>query len=129
MSDPDLTPDPIDAAYVRAEAALADEPARAARRARVLAAAALEPAAPVRRSMRRPVGWLAAASVAGLGVFLAIRSYPPAARMDRAETLPIEAPTPLLALRKNAAPDGLAKPAARARVVALAPSPAPVQVH
>jgi len=145
MSDPGLPPDPIDTAYLRAEAALADEDARAARRARVLAAvaqdtASAEPAPPVRRSMgrrsmarrsmARPAGWLAAAGVAGLGVFLAIRAYPPATRMDRAETLPIEAPSAVPALRKNAAPDMLAKPAARARAVPPAPPvPVPVQVH
>ena len=45
MSDFDPTPDPIDEAYVRAEALLADEAARAARRDRILAGVGREPAA------------------------------------------------------------------------------------
>ena len=42
MSDHDAAPDPIDKAYVQAEAMLDDEAARAARRARVLGAVAAE---------------------------------------------------------------------------------------
>jgi hypothetical protein len=42
VSDHDAAPDPIDKAYVQAEALLSDEEARAARRARVLAAVARE---------------------------------------------------------------------------------------
>src|SRR5580704_14380215 len=45
MSDHDAAPGPIDEAYVRAEAMLSDDAARAARRARVLAAVGRVPAA------------------------------------------------------------------------------------
>jgi len=84
MSDHDATPDPIDTAYAQAEGVLHDEAARAARRARVLAAAAREPAAPVDATpRRRPAlgrygGWLAAASVAGVSVLVATQVYSPA---------------------------------------------------
>jgi hypothetical protein len=90
-------PDPIDTAYVQAEALLSDDAARAARRARVLAAAEREPAAAPAASAvpppwftrlrgdwlrggRRQGGWLAAACVAGLSVLLVARAYPPAFR-------------------------------------------------
>ncbi|MFI4936360.1 MAG: hypothetical protein ACHP7N_17255, partial [Caulobacterales bacterium] len=65
----DAGSDPVDKAYVQAEAHLGDDDARAARRARVLGAVASEPATPI--SEPRPVrrqggwrggGWLAAAS-------------------------------------------------------------------
>jgi hypothetical protein len=85
--DDDIGPDPIDAAYAQAETLLADDAARAARRARVLAAVAAAPAppevAPVARlpSRRdggwRRGGWLAAACVAGLCLFVGIRLYRP----------------------------------------------------
>ncbi|HEY4029737.1 MAG TPA: ankyrin repeat domain-containing protein [Caulobacteraceae bacterium] len=77
MPERDDIHDPIDEAYVRAEQALDDEAARAARRARVLAAAAQEPtpapaAKPAARSLlRRYGGWLAAAGVAGISVLTA----------------------------------------------------------
>jgi len=85
MSDPrapDLEPDPMDKAYAQAEAMLSDEAARAARRARVLAAVAGEAAAPtpapaVRRPLWRRGGWLVAASVAGLSVLIATQVSPP----------------------------------------------------
>src|SRR5437899_1596818 len=83
---PDAAPDPVDEAYARAEAVLSDDEARSARRARVLGAVAREgeaPAAPV-PSARRPVwrraGWLAAASVVGLSVFVAVQIFPPPPR-------------------------------------------------
>ncbi len=121
MSDPDLIPDPIDKAYAEAEAMLADDAARAARRARVLAAVAPEPMAPaepVRRPMHRPAGWLAAASVAGLGVFLAIRFYPPAERLE-----PAAAPAPV---QESAPPSVVAEPApSSAPTHAASPTPAP----
>ena len=87
MSDHDLANDPIDRAYVQAEALLDNEAARAARRARVLAAVAQEPAPLAaepsrRRSPWRRGGWLAAASVAVFCAFLAGRIYQPA--RDRA---------------------------------------------
>ena len=102
MSDHDNTPDPVDKAYVEAEAMLSDDAARAARRAQVLAAVAREPVAepmmataaspaaassatPTRvrpatprwRPMWRRDGLLAAACVAGLGILLANRFYQP----------------------------------------------------
>jgi hypothetical protein len=84
MSDPDARPDPMDKAYVEAEAVLDDADARAARRARVLAAVAQEPAplqtAPAvltRVSAWRRGRWLAAACVAGLGLLVAIQIYHP----------------------------------------------------
>src|SRR5476649_969347 len=83
MSDHD-TPDPMDRAYAQAEAILGDEAARAARRARVLAAVAREAATPpahsspaIKRPAWRSGRWLVAASVAGLGVFLATQVYLP----------------------------------------------------
>ena len=93
MSDHD-TPDPIDQAYDQAEAMLNDEASRAARRARVLAAVAHQPAIaaaasvaapPVsapepRRSVWRRNGWLAAACVAVLCVVLAVQYRPPVVR-------------------------------------------------
>ncbi len=84
MSDHDKATDPIDKAYAQAEAALSDEAARAARRARVLGAVAQEPVAPplasaprFRRSAWRGGGWLVAAGVAGVSLFLATRFYQP----------------------------------------------------
>jgi len=94
MSDHDAAPDPIDKAYAEAEAVLRDDSARAARRARVLAAVGREPAtAPAVSSPRMPRsawrrgGWgLVAASVAGLSVFLATQVYPPASIEQTAPT-------------------------------------------
>jgi hypothetical protein len=106
MSDHDTPehdkPDPLDEAYVDAEALLNDEAERAARRARVLAAvdadaaplhqvaaaasmaAAASPSEPTtipnvppRRSIWRRNSWLAAACVAGLGLFIALKVYQP----------------------------------------------------
>ena len=85
MSDADDIRDPIDAAYLAAEAAQAGDDARAARRARVLAAVAADAAAhtsasapgPARRVAWRPGGWLAAAGVAGLGGWLTLQLYRP----------------------------------------------------
>jgi hypothetical protein len=82
MSDPDAMPDPIDKAYVEAEAVLSDEAARAARRARVLAAVAhqgaVDAATPaVRPRPWRRGGWLVAACVSGLALVVAIQVYRP----------------------------------------------------
>jgi len=79
MSDRDVSPDPVDKAYAEAEAMLSDEAARAARRARILGAVVSEapPAAAVRPARRLPVfgrgSWLAAASVAGLGLLISLQ--------------------------------------------------------
>ena len=82
--------DPIDEAYIQAEALLGDDDARAARRARVLAAVARAPTEPLaalpvsaRRPARRYGGWLAAASIAGLSALLVTQIYPPAQRQPR----------------------------------------------
>jgi len=79
MSDHDA-PDPIDKAYAQAEAMLDDEAARAARRARVLGAVASDvqaappvSAPPTRRLSWAAGGWLAAASVAGISVLVALQ--------------------------------------------------------
>jgi len=82
MSDHRLPPDPLDRAYAQAETMLEDEGSRAARRARLLAAVHGEGRTETVRaptaSRRRPLpwrhgGWLAAASVAALGVLVAVR--------------------------------------------------------
>lgn len=80
---PDAPHDPMDKAYVQAEAMLSDEAERAARRARVLAAvaqaaqAAPEAEAPKPRPAWGRGGWLVAASVAGVSVLLATQIRPP----------------------------------------------------
>ncbi len=86
MSDGDRR-DPLEDAYVRAEQLVDDDAARAARRARVLAAiASPEPAQagssalPTRPAARWRPGWAAAAAVGGFGVLVAtfaLRSAPP----------------------------------------------------
>ena len=102
MSDPNAAPDPVDKAYAEAEAVLSDEAARAERRARVLAAVAREgapegPAPPLRSPLWRPGGWLVAASVSALAVFLAVQVYRPP---TPPQTQPAAAPT----VAKTAAP-------------------------
>jgi len=95
MSENDAAPDPIDEAYLRAEAVLSDDEARAARRARVLAAVAREPATPPtavaaagsRRAWRYG-GWLAAACVGGLSVIVAIQVYRPPSPQPRTPPAP-----------------------------------------
>ncbi|MFL5298482.1 MAG: ankyrin repeat domain-containing protein [Phenylobacterium sp.] len=122
MSDPHATPHPMDKAYVEAEATLADEAARAARRARVLAAVGREapsgePAGASRTGRRgdqRPLGWLAAASVAGLAVLIASRSdlappRPPVPPPAPAPALPSVQPSPPRTTgRPEAAPGSMA---------------------
>jgi hypothetical protein len=106
MPDPNNPTDPMDKAYAQAEAMLGDERARTARRARILAAVASEPAAPIspvlasRRSAFGRGGWLVAAGVAGLGVIIATEVYLPTVRPKP------EAPAPL-------APAGSAAPSVR----------------
>ena len=81
MDEPDTALEPIDRAYANAEALLADDAARAQRRARVLGEIARTDAArragtPVRtgRSMMQSGGWLAAAGVVGLSLFVATQA-------------------------------------------------------
>jgi hypothetical protein len=143
MSDHDA-PDPIDKAYVQAEAMLDDEAARAARRARVLGAVAGEAGAtpivsarPQRRVSWAAGGWLAAASVAGVSVLVALQLSVP--RVVQRPSSPVEAPVaaapaprpgPATAPVVEAAPPALpAAPPARvspsADVAVTPPSPFP----
>lgn len=131
MSD-DPTRDPVDEAYARAETRLDDDAARAARRARVMAAVSAEPAraSPVARPLRRHGGWLAAAVVA-LGVFTAVRIREPDRPPPETAPAPKAAPAPTApvpsmaeAARPSAPP--IVEPAAQARPAAPPPvSPAP----
>jgi hypothetical protein len=89
--------DPLDEAYLRAEQALDDEGARAARRARVLAAAAGDAGArapALRRPIRRYGGWLAAACVAGVSVWTAQKVYRPAPPPAQDSTAAVTPPAP-----------------------------------
>ncbi|HXV00941.1 MAG TPA: ankyrin repeat domain-containing protein [Caulobacteraceae bacterium] len=133
MSDHDSAPEPIDKAYDRAEAMLSDEAARAARRARVMAALEREPAAPAPASRPRTAwrqgGWLAAAGVAGLAFFVARQAYrppPPAPSIAARPAAPIAvgheipaSPTPA-----EAAAPKTSRPAPRTFVAPPAPPPA-----
>jgi len=125
MSDHDAAPDPMDKAYAQAEAVLSEDSERAARRERVLAAVAREPATapavsspPIRRSAWRRGGWLVAASVAGLSVLLTTQVYRPAPiRQQPAPTTP--------AVSAAAAPEPVVSPPPAAEAPAQAPKPAP----
>lgn len=120
MSDHDSAPDPMDKAYVQAEALLGDQEARAARRARVLAAVAQAEAAPApSRPPRSRAGWLVAASVAGLSLFLATQVYWPLS-IDRSPPPPPAAPSGVGA---GPPPPAVAAPSAASR--SPPPSPAP----
>ena len=128
MSDPDAMPDPIDKAYVEAEAVLSDEAARAARRQRVLAAVASQgaPEAAIRPRAWRRGGWLVAASVAGLALVVATQVYrPPPAYMPPPK--PNGAPVAAGPVSKTAAtaptPAAPAPIAARPAAVASASAP------
>jgi hypothetical protein len=130
MSDPGAAPDPIDEAYVQAEALLSDDDARAARRARVLAAVAREPAprpaasaGPTRSPAWRRGGWLAAACVAGLSVFIASQLYEPLPRQP--QTAPTSPAGPVTAAPVTAAPV-TAAPVTAAPVSAAPVSAAPI---
>lgn len=127
MSERDT--DPMDKAYVQAEAMLDDDHARAARRARVLAAVAEagdEPdAAPAPRgTARRHGGWLVAASVAAVSVFVAVQiNQPPA--FERPTTPPI-APAPAQPAAPGPDPAVDAAPPAAASVPPAVAAPKPV---
>ena len=129
---PELGPDPLDETYLHAEQMLDDEDARAARRARILAAVAQEPAATPAPSTRRPArrygGWLAAACVAGLSVWTAqqvYRSAPPPRQATPVSAPAAVAPPAPPAPSRPTAPVGAARPPAprtpTARVSANAP--------
>lgn len=96
MSDRDT--DPMDRTYAQAEALLDDDAVRAARRARILAAVAVTTSdaetAPARpRSGWRHSGWLVAAGVAGVSLFIAIQINPPPV-MERPTAPPAPAMPP-----------------------------------
>jgi hypothetical protein len=129
MSDPGAGPDPMDKAYVEAEAALDAAAARAARRARLLAAVAREPAmapAPVAgRSRWRYGRWLAAACVAGLAVLIAIQTRHPGDDELRVASSATPAPSaaaqPVVAEQAPTAPTTSAMPAPPVATPALPP--------
>lgn len=118
----ELGPDPMDAAYLRAEQAMDDEAERAARRGRLLAAVAPAPEAPAPpawRPIRRYGGWLAAACVAGLSAWTAQKVYRPAP--------PPAAMPPLVAPAATAPPAApVQSPADKAPPAAPQASAAPV---
>jgi len=130
MSDHDAAPDPIDEAYVRAEAMLSDDEARAARRARVLdavtpapALAAAAPAPARRRAAWRPGGWLAAACVAGLSVFLAIKLFQPTQFQPQTTPAAPAASTTAGPTALTPTPPPLKVPASKSRAIAASPEP------
>jgi hypothetical protein len=108
MSDHNLPTDPIDNAYLQAEALLDDENARASRRARVLAAIAETPVdvAPASPSTSRSPpwsrgGWMAAASVGAVALLLATQVYKPVPTASPGSQPP---PAPSAAPRANELP-------------------------
>jgi hypothetical protein len=121
--------DPMDEAYLRAEQALDDTAAREARRARVLAAVAQDPATPaaptaaVRRPIRRYGGWLAAACVAGLSVWTAGQVYRLSPRKQGASPA-VQSPAPPAA--KALAPPPAAQVLSAPPPVAARARPRPV---
>jgi hypothetical protein len=130
IPDSAAVPDPIDTAYAQAEAILGHDDGRAARRAKVLAAVAREPAAPAapvrshsggRSGRWLPGGWLAAACVAGLGLFLVIHIYQPFSAPAQTTTS-VAPPTP--PGRPPEAPAASAKPGEAAGALRQA-APAP----
>ena len=135
MSERDT--DPMDQAYVQAEAILDDEHARAARRARVLTAVADAGAEPHAAPAQRPTawrhgGWLVAASVAAVSVFVAVQiNRPPAFERPTTPT-PAQQPPAGSSATVDAAPPtvsvppAVAAPKPAARPTAPSPSIAPV---
>lgn len=133
MSDHDA--DPMDKAYAQAEAVLDDEAARVARRARVLAAVASEPAVddapapPTRRPAFGPGGWLVAASVAGLSALIAVQIYEPT-QVPRPSapvipTAPAAAPKTASPAPAAPAPARAPQPPSRPGSAAVSTEPAP----
>lgn len=128
MSDHDAAPNPMDQAYVEAESVLNDQAARAARRARVLAAVAAQPqlahATPsANRLFRRHGRWLAAASVAMFSLLVGLRFYQP--NLGAPDT-PAARPTGATAAAPTAlSPEGptadTATPTASAAAITAAP--------
>lgn len=138
MPDHKDAPDPMDRAYVEAEAMLDDAGARAARRARVLTAVAGEQARasavsphPKRRAAWGHGGWLAAASVAGLSALIAFQvertntiAPQPQPPQPAAENAPTPAAPPAQSPVPKAAAGGPAPSAAPSQAAdAVAPEP------
>jgi hypothetical protein len=137
-------PDPIDQAYVEAEAVLSDEAARAARRGRVLAAVARQDASGPAASAARPRlwrrgGWLVAASVSGLVLAITLQldrpgPYPPPTKPTAAPAVPAgaargtaaapESPAPASPAPASPAPASPTPPRASALAAKPAPPPA-----
>jgi hypothetical protein len=123
MSEHDAAPDPIDEAYRQSEALLTDDDARARRRARVLSAVASAPATRLRLEASprhspawRRGGWLAAAGVAGFGLFWA-------AEVDRSSPRQTpSAPSPAF-VPAAPSPSRTALPPSSARAVSTATKP------
>jgi hypothetical protein len=150
MSDRDtpehepLDRDPVDRAYLQAEAMLDDGRARAARRARVLAAVAAAPAAGGPSAQRRSYfgrgGWLIAASIVGVSMMVALQirspfqapqpaSPPPAPSKPVPASPPTAAPPPARTAQADARNAGVAQRAPLSLVAPPAPStakPAPM---
>jgi hypothetical protein len=129
--------DPIDEVYTEAEELLDDSTARAARRARVLGVVTKEPAAQTaailssdRRTAWRRGDWLAAASIAGLGVFLATRVYQSASQPLRTLPTPPPISAPVAAEPIRTALPAAAKTVSRANRAPMqkTPVPAPLAV-
>ena len=121
----------MDKAYLEAEAVLDDDAARAARRARVLAAVAREATpAQATASARRPAWgrarWLAAAGVAGLGLLVVTQIYRPA--QHQPPIAPSAAPAPAAQAAASSGPPAPAvgTPAPPAPAVKAVPPPSGV---
>lgn len=129
MSDHDAAPDPIDKAYAQAQSMLDDEAARAARRARVLAAVAADAevappvAAPKRRVSRAAGAWLAAASVAGISALVAFQVATPV-RHRAASPPKLQAPVAAAPAQPPAAAPATAPPSAIEAPAPAVPPPA-----
>src|SRR5579863_3800879 len=131
MSDPDAMTDPIDQAYAEAEAVLNDEAARTARRARVLAAVARQGApdaatAAVPPRLWRRGGWLVAACVSTLALFVAVQVYRPPAYLPPTKSPAGPAAPANRAAARSPAPQSLSEATPPQATPPLAP-PAPSQ--
>jgi hypothetical protein len=128
MDEPDTRLEPVDQAYADAEALLADDEARVRRRARVLGAVARIEPARARGRRSAPGGWLAAACVVALSLFVVVQiqqrppshaGAPPKAQIAQtggaAATGAAPAPPPQAAASPSPAPSPPAAPRVLAR--------------